>query len=210
MPIITKGGKIMDKEKKDSNFVSSVTAILGNTLRNKEYMKTELGTKKDISYNKELHAELKKVAKSKDINDIISVERVLIISDIASNKENQISKGTETSLTAALIDLEQGAKMITAINDKEYYKQFEDTFSKQPKNRINGLPKDSVHQFINSHITRINNSIISPKTSNYEKPVLMERVENLKVTKEEYMKLQAKTLDMKLPEKNKSKEKERD
>ena len=200
----------MAKDKKGTNSLTKISNILENISENKEYMITEPGTKKDISYNKELHTELNKIGKSKDIKEIVSAERNLIKSDIKFNKGNNISKGTETSLARALVDLEQGAKMITAINDKDYYKRFEDTFSKQSKDRINGLPNDSVHKFINSNITRINNSVVSPKTPIYEKPVLMERVSNMKVAKEEYIKLQAKTLDIKLPEKNKSKEKERD
>ena len=201
----------MEKDKKGSSSIKRVTMLLEDISNNKECIKTEPSTKIDISYNKELHTELKEIGKSKDVSLIINAERVIIEDKIERSKsEGTFNKGSDKSLNESIKDLSMALNSLDKVYDKKWYKSFDANITDKKVDRINGVPRDPVHRFIDSNITRVNNSIISSTANKNERNLLIERVSNLRVAKIEYMKLQAKTLDIDLPEKSKRLEKERD
>ena len=201
----------MAKDKKGSSSIKRVTMLLEDISNNKECIKTEPSTKIDISYNKELHTELKEIGKSKDVSLIINAERVIIEDKIERSKsEGTFNKGSDKSLNESIKDLSLALNSLDKVYDKKWYKSFDANITDKKVDRINGVPRDPVHRFIDSNITRVNNSIISSTANKNERNILVERVSNMKVAKIEYMKLQAKTLDIDLPEKSKRLEKERD
>ncbi len=201
----------MAKDKKYSGSIKRVTMLLEDISNNKEYVKTEPSTKIDVSYNKELHNELKEIGKSKDVSLIINAERVIIEDKIDRSKsEGTFNKGSDKSLNESIKDLSLALNSLDKVYDKKWYKSFDANITDKKVDRINGVPRDPVHRFIDSNITRVNNSIISSTANKNERNILVERVSNMKVAKNEYMKLQAKTLDIDLPEKSKRLEKERD
>ena len=201
----------MAKDKKGSSSIKRVTMLLEDISNNKECIKTEPSTKIDISYNKELHTELKEIGKSKDVSLIINAERVIIEDKIERSKsEGTFNKGSDKSLNESIKDLSMALNSLDKVYDKKWYKSFDANITDKKVDRINGVPRDPVHRFIDSNITRVNNSIISSTANKNERNILVERVSNMKVAKIEYMKLQAKTLDIDLPEKSKRLEKERD
>lgn len=201
----------MEKEKKDAIEISKIVNILENISENKENMKTEQSTKKDIAYNKELHSKLKEIGKSKDVSLIINAERVIIEDKIDRSKsEGTFNKGSDKSLNESIKDLSMALNSLDKVYDKEWYKSFDANITDKKIDRIKGVPRDPVHRFIDSNITRVNNSIISSTANKNERNILVERVSNMKIAKNEYMQLQAKTLDIDLPEKSKRLEKERD
>jgi len=212
MPIITKGGKIMDKNNnKQTLLLSNVIASLVKLDKNKENTKDTPDKKFDMSENKILLSNLKKVGSSKDPSIIINTERLLIQDKIASHKKNNTyNKGTNTSLSNSLNDLNKSLISLNDVYDKDYYRRLDTTLSDQKRDKTDGLPIDRVHRFINSNITRINNAIIASEDPNYKRDILTQRVTNMKTAKNEYKKLQAKALDINLPERSKSKERERD
>ena len=201
----------MEKAKKNAIGIKKISNILENISENKENMKTEQSIKKDIAYNKELHTELKEIGKSKDVSLIINAERVIIEDKIDRSKsEGTFNKGSDKSLNESIKDLSLALNSLDKVYDKKWYKSFDANITDKKVDRINGVPRDPVHRFIDSNITRVNNSIISSTANKNERNILVERVSNLKVAKNEYMMLQAKTLDIELPEKSKRLEKERD
>lgn len=147
------------------------------------------------------------IGKSKNLNDILNMERILLRSELSRCTDTAVDKGRVTSLTNAIDDLNKAANGLELVNDRDKYKESSKIISSHDIDRKNGIPRDKVHRFIDSHITRLNNNLIFSGNSFEEKLLTKERVSNMSILKKEYMKLQAKALDIPIPEKSREIEK---
>lgn len=103
------------------------------------------------------------IGATRDIEIIISAERVIL------RHETQFY-GTDNpqalkSLNEAIKELDAASEALIVVKDKYLYQAANKTHSVKDKDRINGLPKDVFHDFINSHKTRIGNRIRSIEAS---------------------------------------------
>lgn len=139
--------------------------------------------------------------KSKNLSDILNIERMILYSELSRCADALIDKGRITSLTNAVDDLNKASDGLTLVLDEQKYKESCEIVSSHNIDRKNGIPRDKVHRFIDSHITRLNNSLIFSSASFEEKSLTKERLSNMKILKNEYMNLQAKALNILLSEK---------
>lgn len=109
----------------------------------------------------------------------------------------------QTSIKEAIKEVDGAEKALNIVKNKEAYQIVNDAHSPKDKDRKNGLPQDAFHVFINSHRTRLGNRIRSVEASFEERLLLKERYSNMDIALKEYIKLQAKALDITLPEKSK-------
>ncbi len=133
---------------------------------------------------------------SEELNIIINAERVILRHEAQFyGKDNpQALK----SITEAVKELDGASDALMVVQDKHLYQAANKTHSVKARDRINGLPKDAFHVFTNSHKTRLGNRIRSIEASFEERLLLKERYNNMQIAQKEYMKLQAKALDITL------------
>lgn len=145
------------------------------------------------------------IGTSKDVGMIINAERVILRHE--AQFYGKANPQALKSINEAVKELDGASKALNIVQDKDKYQAVNDAHSPKDKDRKNGLPKDAFHVFTNSHKTRLGNRIRSIEASFEERLLLKERYNNMQVAQKEYMILQAKALDIPLPEKSRQIEK---
>ncbi len=135
-------------------------------------------------------------AKTGDIGSMLDDER-LILSHTLEFSAN--SPQEKNSLQSAIAQLDEARKCFeNLLADPEGYKKNEPSFSTKKKSA--GLPLDAAREFFQSHNTRLDN-LLSSKAAHFEKLLVTQRKDNLRVIKEAYVELQRKALGLESPQK---------
>jgi hypothetical protein len=100
---------------------------------------------------------------------------------------------TQSSLKAALQSFDDAFLSLEAVEDAGY-KIADKTWPHNPKNRIQGFPKDAFHQTCIAHRTRLNNVLRSPGINMIEKAVLQQRAANMTTAQSAYIAKQKQVL----------------
>jgi hypothetical protein len=101
---------------------------------------------------------------------------------------------TRSSLDAALQSFVDAFLSLEAVEDAVGYKVADKTWPHNPKNRIQGFPKDAFHQTCIAHRTRLNNILRTPGINMIEKAVLQQRAANMTAAQASYIEKQKKVL----------------
>jgi hypothetical protein len=101
---------------------------------------------------------------------------------------------TQSSLKAAIQSFDDAFLSLEAVEDTAGYKVADKTWPHNPKNRVQGCPKDAFHQACIAHRTRLNNILRAPGINMIEKAVLEQRAANMKTAQDRYREKQKKTL----------------
>lgn len=147
----------------------------------------------DVHY--ELASKLNQLRNEKNINDIVTVEKLYLMH--AQKSAN--SKGERSSLNEGLRRIGEAEQSLAAVQNKDTYRVRLQTASLKELDK-EGLPRDSFRQFINSQITSIRNQERSP-LSKAEKAVLEARISNLRAANEIYKGMQREALSKPEPSK---------
>jgi hypothetical protein len=103
---------------------------------------------------------------------------------------------TRSSLEAALQSFNDAFLSLEAVEDTAGYKVADKTWPHNPKNRIQGFPKDAFHQACIAHRTRLNNVLRSPGINMTEKTVLQQRAANMTAAQGSYIEKQKRALSL--------------
>jgi hypothetical protein len=126
-----------------------------------------------------------------DPQTIMLVEEAFIEQELQFCSEQDTH--TRSSLKAALQSFDDAFLSLEAVEGSGY-READKTWPHNPKNRIQGLPKDAFHQACIAHRTRLNNILRSPGINMIEKAVLQQRAANMTTAQTAYMELQKKVL----------------
>lgn len=161
---------------------------------------------KTNSYDiKSIATDMEQIGESQNPHIIITAERLMLRHE--AQFYGKANPQALKSINEAVKELDGASKALNIVQDKDKYQAVNDAHSPKDKDRKNGLPKDAFHVFTNSHKTRLGNRMRSIEASFEERLLLKERYNNMQVAQKEYMILQAKVLDIPLPEKSRQIEK---
>jgi len=175
-----------------------VFASSANDWRNKHRMEA---TKFFQEYTKGLNRTLQvleDIGKSGDIDLVAKTEAALV--ELEKSVHFGKDSSVMSSLDAATVDFSVIEKGLIVVKSSDYYQKVDDSY--HVKRKVNGVPVDGVHEAINSHITRLGNSMRAVGISVPEKNVLRQRQENIRRAKKLYIKLQQKALGIEAPAKD--------
>jgi len=96
----------------------------------------------------------------------------------------------QSSLSAAIRGCEDALRALEVVNNAAFYKEAEKTHPTRPDLRIENCPKDAFHQACISNIARLKNACKVPGISMLEKALFTQRIDNMSVAQEVYLKLQ--------------------
>jgi hypothetical protein len=142
---------------------------------------------------------LREQAKTEGIGILLADER-LILSHTLEFAANSLQE--KNSLKSAIAQLDEARKCFENLlaNPEAYKENVVDAYS--TKKKPSGLPLDVAREFFQSHNTRLDN-LLSGKSPHFEKLLVMQRKENLRIMKDAYIELQRKALG--LPKKSQDK-----
>lgn len=140
---------------------------------------------------KDILRSLRELGKSGDLSEITAIERVMIEAERAYYAN---SKSMDSSLNAALNELDVIDKHIGIVDDPVRYRAVDEAYS-LPRNRKAGLPNDEARQALRSHYTRLNN-MDKVRLGDVEKQIIDARKSNLFQVEKLYKERQAKTLGL--------------
>jgi hypothetical protein len=103
----------------------------------------------------------------------------------------------QSSLKAAIQSFEDALRSLKTVENGSQYRDAETTWPTNPKNRVQGCPKDAFHQACVSHRTRLQNSLRAPGINMTEKALLQQRAANMIAARNGYIAKQKKALDSK-------------
>lgn len=138
-----------------------------------------------------IHAHLKEVGKSGDIELIVATEKALLITDLTLYAN---SGAMASSLKTALTELQAAEKGIPLVRDPVLYRAVDESHG-HPKSRIGELPKDAPRQFFSSHAARLLNMDKS-RLDNEEKASVDQRKLNMRAADKLYVTMQRKALGL--------------
>lgn len=134
---------------------------------------------------------LRQHAQDKDVGAMLDDERLMLTHSL---KFDANSPEEKKSLQAAIDQLDESHICFEALaTDPVAYKKMAATYSSKKKEA--GLPLDAARDFFKSHATRLTN-ILSGKSSHFEKVLVRQRKDNLKIIRDVYVKLQQKALEL--------------
>lgn len=141
---------------------------------------------------------LKQVKATKDINQALGVEEVMLRQELAlySNSQEQ-----RDSINAAIRQVQEAKDSLSVVQDHKGYQLTAKTYGAKEKEA--GLPLDSFRKFLRSHNTRLSNEKTG-RRSKPEKDILDERKGILSMAREVYIGMQRKALGMEAPNKSRS------
>jgi hypothetical protein len=123
-----------------------------------------------------------------------SPQTMMLAEDAFVEQEFQFCSEQDTqtrgSLQAALQSFDDAFLSIEAVEDTAGYKVADKTWPHNPKNRIQGFPKDAFHQAAIAHRTRLNNILRTPGINMIEKAVLEQRAANMTAAQNAYIQKQ--------------------
>ena len=151
----------------------------------------------------QLSGTLKEINKSKNIADMLDAERAMLNYELSNCENIPLNKGRITGLNSAIEDLDKASEMIGYVRNSERYKIQSELYSNHKIDKVNGVPRDAFHRFIDSHKTRLRNKLISADASFEERNYTQERYNLMQAAKKEYMHLQSKALGVTIPSKSK-------
>ena len=136
-------------------------------------------------------AHLRQQAKEGNISSMLDDESIMLSHSLEFDANSQEEKN---SLRTAIDQLDESRRCFASLTSNPgAYKENVDTFPSKKKEA--GLPLDAAREFFKSHSTRLTN-ILSGKSSHYEKVLVRQRKDNLKVIKDAYVELQRKALGL--------------
>ena len=192
-------------EKANNNLIKHGILTIAK-INDYKFKQAEGKTVNNTNYNstvKEMSNIVKSVAKSGNINQVLDLERHIIIGETKYAKEvNIYERGRDTSLSAALQGADKALNTFNQVTDKDKYKAVHELMSDNKIDRVKGLPKDAVHRFIDSQSSRIMTSIKSFSGTKQEQQLLVNRSASLSVARKGYMELQAASLGINISEKH--------
>lgn len=141
---------------------------------------------------------LKAVEKSGEIDLIVKTEATLVELEKSVHQEKDPS--VLSSLDAAAVDFSVIIKGLEVVKTPSYYQKVDDAY--HVKRKSHGVPVDGVHEAINSHITRLGNSMRAVGISVPEKNILRQRQENMRCAKKLYIGMQREALGLPSQEKS--------
>ncbi len=138
---------------------------------------------------------LRRQAQDRNIDSMLNDERLMLTHSLELEANSPEEKN---SLEAAILQLDESRRCFKALlDDPEAYRKNVDTFPSKKKEA--GLPLDAAREFFRSHSTRLTN-ILSGKSSPFEKLMVRQRKDNLKIIKYAYEELQRQAINLKSPE----------
>jgi hypothetical protein len=138
-----------------------------------------------------LLASLREIARGQDLSLMVASEKSIIQSDLAHYTN---SKGMESSLNAALVELVAIENLLTLVDDRQQYRLIDKAHS-LPKNREKGLPLDEARQAFKSHYARLGN-LDRARLSDDEKKIIDARKTNILAASKLYAQHQTDTLGL--------------
>ncbi len=141
----------------------------------------------------DLCTHIRNVGKRGDLSSLLDTERSIIKSDLFRYSN---SKAMSNSLKTALTEIDVVKKHVVLVGDPVQYKVINEAYSLS-KNRKAGLPYDEARQAMASHYTRLRN-LDKARLTSVEKSILDVRMNNMKVMRKLYEKMQAKALGIDL------------
>lgn len=152
-------------------------------------LKATSSAKKLAASRQRLLNHIKEVAKSGDLQDMISTEKEIITNDLERHSNSTIMEG---SLKAAINEMSVIQKHLAIVDDPQKYKAVDEAHS-LPKNRQRGLPLDEARQGFKSHFARLVNMDKS-RLDDDEKKIIDARKSMISTAQKLYMARQANTL----------------
>lgn len=153
-------------------------------------LKATSSAKKLAASRQRLLNHIKEVAKSGDLQDMISTEKEIITNDLERHSNSTIMEG---SLKAAINEMSVIQKHLAIVDDPQKYKAVDEAHS-LPKNRQRGLlPLDEARQGFKSHFVRLVNMDKS-RLDDDEKKIIDARKSMISTVQKLYMARQANTL----------------
>ncbi len=132
---------------------------------------------------------LRQQANERNIGSMLEDERLLLVHSL---KFDANSVEEKNSLQSAIAQLDEGRRCFEFLTtEPQAYKMHEASYPAKKKEA--GLPLDAARDFFKSHATRLTN-ILSGKSSHFEKLLVRQRKDNLRVIREAYVELQRKSL----------------
>jgi cell division septal protein FtsQ len=129
------------------------------------------------------------VGNSGNLELIVATEKIIVQGDLEHYAN---SKNMESSLRAALSELEAIQRLLAIIDDKSRYIHVDESYSLS-RNREKGLPVDEARQAFKSHYARLNN-MDKTRLSDDEKSIIDARRNNVFRASKLYAQHQTKTL----------------
>jgi hypothetical protein len=136
-------------------------------------------------------AEFERIGKTRDIDLIVSAERLTLTREQLLYSQND--KSILPSLNAANTDMIVIESSIGVVRQHEKYQAAAATY--HPRKKAHGVVADGCHEAMNGHITRLGNRISAVSVSGPEKEILRRRQTNMRVAKELYITMQRAALD---------------
>lgn len=138
---------------------------------------------------------LRQHAQERNIGAMLDDERLLLTHSLQFDANSPEEK---SSLKTAIDQLDESRTCFKALTARPAaYKEMVDTYPSKKKEA--GLPLDAARDFFKSHATRLTN-ILSGKSLHFEKVLVRQRKDNLKVIRDAYVELQRKALGLESPQ----------
>lgn len=142
---------------------------------------------------------LRQQGKDKNIGSMLKDERLMLTHSL---KFDANSTEEKNSLKSAIAQLDESRQCFEALTTKpDAYKDMVNTYPTKKKEA--DLPLDAARDFFKSHNTRLTN-ILSGKAAHFEKLLVTQRKDNLRVIKDAYVELQRKALGLEAPKKSRA------
>ncbi|EJF82639.1 hypothetical protein [Bartonella rattimassiliensis] len=152
-----------------------------------------LAAKKLCDVRNDLCSHIRNVGKSGDLSSLLDTERGIIKNDLLRYSN---SKAMSNSLKTALVEIDVVKKHVVLVCDPVQYEVINEAYSLS-KNRKGGLPYDEARQAIASHYTRLRN-LDKARLTSVEKSIIDMRMNNMKIMRKLYEKMQAKAIGIDL------------
>jgi hypothetical protein len=119
---------------------------------------------------------------------LILAEYAFVSQELQSCEETD--KDTLSSLAQAIASFDDAFLALDIVENSALYQGAEKTWPHNPKNRIQGFPKDAFHQACIAHKTRLQNILRSPGIDPIEKALLKQRFSNMQTAQGGYIEKQ--------------------
>ena len=144
---------------------------------------------------------LQEVHNSQDIDQILNTERMILEYE-RTHYSN--SKAMQSSLSNALVEIDQTFRMLARVRDPERYQETDQVHgSKKKRDQRNALPMDDARNSFNAHSARFTN-LNKSRLDGTEKTIIDMRQKNIRFAKDLYIALQRQALGIAPIEKAKS------
>jgi hypothetical protein len=130
---------------------------------------------------------------AEDVELLLIAEHTFLLQELHSC--DPANTDALSSLTQAVDSFDDAFRALEVARNGAVYREAEKTYPRNGKNRVNGYPKDALHQACIAHKTRLQNTVRTPGFNLTERTVNQQRQRNLGTMQAVYLAFQAAALE---------------